>query len=123
MSAVQVLRTNFCLEALHVCETEDLDAGLVDLVGDARLVAGISTALTDETLLPRVVSNVNVAHEGIESRKINISDTVLENHRHSDISPETLSRHCAIGVETARKTIKAKTVYLDWRNSRETLAI
>ena len=107
-SAVQVLRRNVCLDALHVCDTEELDAGLVDSDGDARLVAGISTALTDETLLPRIVSNVRVAHEGIESKKINISDTVSAN-RHSDISPETLSRHWAIGVETARKTLRVTT--------------
>ena len=101
-SAVQVLRRNICLDALHVCDIEKLDAGLLDSDRDARLVAGVSTALTDETLLPRIVSNVRVAYEGIESNKINISDTVSAN-RHSDISPETLSRHWAIGVETERR--------------------
>ena len=51
-SVVQVLRRNVCLDAIHVCDTEELDAGLVDIGGDARLVAGISTALTDKTLFP-----------------------------------------------------------------------
>ena len=43
------------IEGLRVCATMERDAGYIEDGGDQRLLAGISTALTDEMLLPRIV--------------------------------------------------------------------
>ena len=75
-------------ELLRVCATMERDAGYVADAGDYRLLAGISTALTDETLLPRLIDNVNIAN-------------TTSRNRHCDITPESLSDKWRIGLDTA----------------------
>ena len=64
-------------EALCVCSVMERDAPLIQDGGDQRLMDGISTVITDKTLLPRIIYNVYVA-------------STVSKERHSDISPETL---------------------------------
>ena len=90
------MKNNIDSNALRVCETLKRDAGYIQDSGDLQLLSGISTALTDKTLLPRLVSNVHVAK------------TVSAN-RHSDISPETLSKKWRIGLSTAQDTLQITT--------------
>jgi hypothetical protein len=96
ISAVQVMKQDIPPRSLQVCETLERDTGYIKDSGDSRLIASISTALTDETLLPRIVANVHIA------------ETISEN-RHSDISPESLSAKWRIGLNTARDTLKVTT--------------
>ena len=72
------------------------DAGYIEDGGDQRLLAGISTALTDETLLPRIVDCIHIAN-------------TTSRNRHCDISPESLSEKLRIGLNTARDTLKVTT--------------
>ena len=53
----------------------------------------ISTALTDETLHPRIINGLN------------ITNTTSRN-RHCDISPESLAEKLWIGLNTARDTLE-----------------
>ena len=52
VSAIQRLKENASTEDLRVCATMERDAGYIQDGGDQRLLSGVSTALTDETLLP-----------------------------------------------------------------------
>ena len=72
------------------------DAGYIEDGGDQRLLAGISTALTDETLLPRIVDCIHIVN-------------TTSRNRHWDISPESLSEKLQIGLNTARGTLKVTT--------------
>ena len=82
--------------SLRVCSHMERDAGYIQDGNDNRYLSGISTALTDETLLPRMISNVNIAK-------------IASKTRHSDISPESLSRKWRIGLETSRATLAQTT--------------
>ena len=74
---------------LHVCLHLERDVCCIQDSGDDRLLAG-STAFTDKTLLPHMVSNVHVAQ------------TVLKK-RHSGISSDSVRNLvCSVGLETAR---------------------
>ena len=95
-SALHSLRLSVPTESLRVCEEMERDAGLIQGSGDARLLSDVSTAFTDETLLPRIVLNVHVA-------------STTTSDRHCDISPETLSEKWRIGLETARETLRITT--------------
>ena len=64
--------------------------------GNIRLLAGISTALTDKTLLPRMIDSVYIA------------ETVSKT-RHSDISPVTLLSKLRISLDYAQDTLQATT--------------
>ena len=72
------------------------DAGYIQDGGDHQLLSGISTALTDETLLPRIVDCVHIAN-------------TMSRNRHCDISPESLSQKLQIGLNTAHDTLKVTT--------------
>ena len=72
------------------------DAGYIEDGGDQRLLAGISTALTDETLLPCIINSVHIAN-------------TTSRNRHCDISPESLSGKLLVGLNTARDTLKVTT--------------
>ena len=72
------------------------DTGYIKDGGDYRLLSGISTALIDETLLPRIADSVS------------ISNTTSRN-RHCDISPESLSEKLRVGLNTACDTLKVTT--------------
>ena len=96
ISAIQRLKKDISPEGLRVCATMERDAGYIEDNGDQRLLAGISTALTDETLLPRIVSSVHIAN-------------TTSRNRHCDISPESLSAKLRIGLNTARDTLKVTT--------------
>ena len=62
ISAIQRLKKDISSEGLRVCATIERDAGYIQDGGDQRLLSGISTALTDETLLPRIVDCVHIAN-------------------------------------------------------------
>ena len=62
ISAIQRLKKDISSEGLRVCTTMERDAGYIQDGGDQRLLSGISTALTDETLLPRIVDCVHIAN-------------------------------------------------------------
>ena len=51
VSAIQRLKESVSTEGLRVCATMERDAGYIQDGGDQRLLSGVSTALTDETLL------------------------------------------------------------------------
>lgn len=68
------------------------DAGFIQGSGDVHLLSDVSSAFTDETLLPRIVSNVHIA-------------STTTSDRHCDISPNTLSEKWRIGLETAKETL------------------
>ena len=57
---------------LRVCSHMERDAGYIQDGGDNQYLSGISTALTDETLLPRMISNVNVAKIASKTRHSDI---------------------------------------------------
>ena len=75
--AIQRLKKDISSEGLRVCATMEREVGYIQDGGDQRLLSGISTALIDETLLPRIVDCVH------------ITNTTSRN-RHCDISPESL---------------------------------
>ena len=81
---------------IQICETMERDVGYIEDCGDSRKLSGISTALTDETLLPRLLDNVHIAN------------TISNNH-HSNISPESLYNKWRISLNTARDTLKITT--------------
>ena len=84
------------VEGLRVCATMERDAGYKADGGDQRLLSGISTALTDETLLPRIIDSIHIAN-------------TTSRNRHCNISPESLSEKLQIGLNTARDTLKVTT--------------
>ena len=61
LSAICSMKNNIDSNALRVCEPLKCDAGYIQDSGDLRLLSGISTALTDKTLLQRLVTNIHVA--------------------------------------------------------------
>ena len=95
-SALHSLRLSVPPESLRVCEEMERDAGYIQGSGDTRLLSDVSTAFTDKTLLPRIVSNVHIA-------------STTTSDRHCDISPETLSEKWRIGLKTARETLRITT--------------
>ena len=95
-SAILRMKDDVSSEGLRVCATMERDAGYIEDAGDYCLLAGISTALTDETLLPRIIDNVHIAN-------------TKSKNRHCDISPESLSQKLRIGLNTARDTLKVTT--------------
>ena len=96
ISAIQRLKKYISSESLRVCATMKRDAGYIQDGGDQLLLSGISTALTDETLLPRIVDCVHIAN-------------ATSRNRHCDISPESLSQKLRIGLNTACDTLKVTT--------------
>ena len=78
VSTIQRLNENVSTEGLWVCATMERDAGYIQDGGDQRLLSGVSTASTDETLLPRIINSVHIAN-------------TTSRNRHCDISPESLS--------------------------------
>ena len=95
-STVHKMKEKVPVEGLRVCATMKRDAGYIEDGGDQRLLSGISTALTDEILLPRIVDCIH------------ITNTTSRNH-HCDISSETLSEKLWIGLNTACNTLKVTT--------------
>ena len=62
VSAIQRLKKDISSVGLRVCAIMERDAGYIQDGGDQRLLSGISTALTDETLLPQIVNCVHIAN-------------------------------------------------------------
>ena len=79
-----------------MCATMEIDAGYIEDGGDYRSLLGISTALTDETLLPHIIDSVNIANN-------------TSKNQHCDILPESLSEKLWIGLNTARDVLKIIT--------------
>ena len=61
-SALHLIEENVPLEGLHVCETINRDTCYIKDSGDYQSLSGISTTLTDKTLLPRIIDSVNIAN-------------------------------------------------------------
>ena len=59
-SAVHKMKEKVPVEGLRVCATMKRDASYIEDGGDQRLLSGISTVLTDETLLPRIVDCIHI---------------------------------------------------------------
>ena len=95
-SALHCMKENVPLEGLWVCPTMERDAGYIAVGGNYILLSGVSTALTDETLLPCIIDSVN------------ISNTTSKN-QHCNISPKSLSEKLRIGLNTAQDTLKITT--------------
>ena len=72
------------------------NAGYIQDGGDQRLLLGVSTVLTDKTLLPRIINSVHIAN-------------TTSRNRHCDISPKSLSQKLRIGLNTARDMLKVTT--------------
>ena len=96
LTKIASMRRDVDTMSLRVCSHMERDAGYIQDGSDNRYLSGISTALTDETLLPRMISNVNIAK-------------IASKTRHSDISPKSLSRKWRIGLETSRATFAQTT--------------
>ena len=75
-SAVHKMKGNVIVEGLRVCATMERDAGYIKDGGDQQLLSGISTTLTDETLLLRIVDGVNISNN--TSRNLSIGGLSLE---------------------------------------------
>jgi hypothetical protein len=67
-------------------------------------LASVSTALCDETLLPRLCASVRVTATGQQD-----DFPVHMDKRHSSVGPENLAQLWNIGLETARHTLKTTT--------------
>ena len=96
ISAIQRLKKDISSEGLLVCAIMERDASYIQDGGNQRLLSGISTALTDETLLPRIVDCVHIAN-------------TTSRNWHCDISPESLSQKLQIGLNTACDTLTVIT--------------
>ena len=68
---------------MWVCATMKRDAGYLADGGDNYLLSGVSAALTDEILLPRIINSVNVAN-------------TTSKNPHCDILPVPLSEKCKL---------------------------
>ena len=95
-SAIHCMKENVPVEGLRVCATVERDTGYIADGGDYRLSLGISTALKDETLFPRIIDCVNIAN-------------TTSKNQHCDISPKSLSEKLRIGLNTARDTLEITT--------------
>ena len=96
-------------ETIH-CDPDEPQCEFNDPESD-KLLVGISSSLTLETMLPRILSSVRVAtylpeNQGTDSRKVS---AIGSKTRHSIVSPEELSRKWRVGINTARETLKATT--------------
>jgi hypothetical protein len=97
-------------ETVHCNPNEpqmNFDAHESDIV-----LASVSSTLTMETMLPRILSSIRVATylpqnpQEDDDRKIS---AVGSKTRHSDVTPEELSRKWRVGIDTARQTLKVTT--------------
>ena len=79
----------------NVCET--------DLV-----LSAISSALTIVSMVPRIAASVKVATYLRDDQEI---ASIGTKQRHSAVNAEELARKWRVGLETARKTLKATTQY------------
>ena len=62
ISAIQSLKRGISSEGLQICATMERDVGYIQDGGDQLLLSGISTALKDEILLPRIVNCVHISN-------------------------------------------------------------
>ena len=96
ISAIQSLKKDISSKGLRVCATMERDAGYIQDSGDQRMLSGISTALTDETLLPWIINSVHIAN-------------TTSRNRHCDILPESLLQKLQMGLNTDCDTLKVTT--------------
>jgi hypothetical protein len=73
------------------------------------ILSSVSSALSPETFVPRLVASVQVATY-IREEQSNIKSMETQ-RRHSIVNAEELSRKWGIGLETAKKTLKVTTQY------------
>jgi hypothetical protein len=73
------------------------------------LLSSVSSALTYQTMVPRMVAAVQVATYMRED-ELTVG-SVKSRERHSAVNAEELSRKWHIGLETARKTLKVTTQF------------
>jgi hypothetical protein len=77
-----------------------------------RLLVGISSSLTLESMLPRILSSIRVATylpdnpQGDDTRAVS---SLGSKTRHSVVTAEERSRKWRVGINTARQTLKATT--------------
>jgi hypothetical protein len=77
-----------------------------------RLLVGISSSLTLESVLPRILSSIRVAiylpdnPQGADTRAVSLLGSKT---RHLVVTAEELSRKWRVGINTARQTLKATT--------------
>ena len=65
------------VQGLCVCATMEQDIGYIEDGGYQRLLSGILTALTDETLLLRIITCVCIANTTSRNRHCHISSESL----------------------------------------------
>ena len=89
----------------------DFDSNESDIV-----LASVTSSLTLESMLPRILSSIRVAtylpsnSQEEQNRKIGaIGSAVGTKSRHSQVSAEELSRKWRVGINTARQTLKVTT--------------
>ena len=73
ISAFYLMKEDIPPEGLMVCSTAKRDAGYIEDGGDYELLSGVSTALTKETLLSRIIDCVNIANTTSRNRHYDIS--------------------------------------------------
>jgi hypothetical protein len=99
---VRSTRVSSIILYVHLTPRDPLlarDAHISDIA-----LASVSTALCDETLLPRLCASVRVAATGRQD-----ASPVYTDERHSSVGPENLARLWNIGLEAARHTLKTTT--------------
>ena len=73
------------------------------------VLLSVSSALSNKTMVPRLVAVIKVATH-IREGELEIN-SIESRQRHSTVNAEELSRKWGIGLETARKTLKMTTQY------------
>jgi hypothetical protein len=74
------------------------------------ILSSVSSALTDATMVPRMIASIRVATYLREDDEPTVA-TIGSKQRHSAVNAEELARKWRIGLETARKTLKVTTQF------------
>jgi len=75
------------------------------------LLASVSSALTDETMYPRLVIAVRVHNADRTDESRQIGSAIVSDRRHSVVSGDELAKKLRIGINTAKLTYKATTQF------------
>jgi len=75
------------------------------------LLASVSSALTDETMYPRLDAAVRVHNADRTDEPRQIGSAIVSDQRHSVVSAEELAKKWRIGINTAKLTLKATTQF------------
>jgi hypothetical protein len=75
------------------------------------LLASVLSALTNETMYPRLVAAVRVHNADRTDESRQMGSAIVSDRRHSVVSAEELAKKWRIGINTAKLTLKATTQF------------